>query len=102
MKNQVDSQHVIERINDEIAEVISHFVELENKGYLFKGRCPFHNEKTPSFTVTPARAMFKCFGCGKGGDAIHFIKEHEGVEFKEAVEIGAKKLNIDFHWAEKD
>lgn len=54
--------------------------------------------ETPSFFVNPAKNIYKCFGCGKGGNTIEFIKEDEGVDFKDAVEIGAKKLNIPFQW----
>lgn len=93
-------QDIIERINDEIVEIVSHYVELKKNGSLYKGLCPFHNEKTASFTVTPALGRYKCFGCGVSGDAIDFIMKHEGVEFREAVKIGAEKLKIDFSWKE--
>ena len=92
------TNQVIDQIKDEIQEVISHFIELKRSGIAYKACCPFHNEKTPSFQVSPAKGIYKCFGCGKGGDAINFIMEHEGVDFKRAVEIGAKKLNIGFEW----
>lgn len=95
----MDVREAIDRINEDIVEIISNYVEIKTIGNKFKGCCPFHNEKTPSFTITPARGIFKCFGCGEGGDAIAFIQKHEGVEFKEAVEIGAKKLNLDFEFA---
>ncbi|MCY1720194.1 DNA primase [Prolixibacteraceae bacterium Z1-6] len=94
----MDVKQVIERINDDIVEVVGNFIELKRNGRLYKACCPFHGEKTPSFTVTPERNMFKCFGCSEGGDAIRFIEKHEGVDFKEAVEIGAKKLHLDFSW----
>ena len=94
----MDAKRVIDHIKEEIAEVISHFVFLKQKGAKYTACCPFHNEKTASFHVNPAKGIFKCFGCGLGGDAIKFIMEHEGVDFKRAVEIGAKKLNIDFEW----
>lgn len=96
----MDVREVVDRINEDIADLISNYVELKTIGNKYKACCPFHNEKTPSFTVTPARGIFKCYGCGKGGDAITFIREHESCGFKEAVEIGAKKLNIDFTWIE--
>jgi DNA primase catalytic core len=92
---------VIERINDDVVEIVSHFVELKQRGRSYTGLCPFHGEKTPSFTVTPSRGIYKCFGCGKGGDAISFIMEHEHIDFKEAVNIGARKLNIQFEWKEQ-
>ena len=94
----MDVREVIDRINEDIAEVIGNYVELKTIGNKYKACCPFHNEKTPSFTVTPARGIYKCYGCGKGGDAISFIQDNQGVGFKEAVEIGAKKLNLDFTW----
>jgi len=94
----MDAREAIDRINDDIAEIVSHFVEIKPKGRSYWGCCPFHGEKTPSFTVTPDKGIYKCFGCGKGGDAISFIMEHEHVGFKEAVKIGAQKLKIDFDW----
>ena len=94
----MDADKVIDQINGDILSVISNFTELKKAGPSYSTCCPFHNEKTPSFVVTPAKGIFKCFGCGKGGNAIGFIMEHEGVDFKQAVEIGAKKLNIDFEW----
>ncbi|MCT4643635.1 MAG: DNA primase [Carboxylicivirga sp.] len=94
----MDAKRVIEQINDEIYEVVSGFVKLKKAGINYKACCPFHNEKTASFSVNPAKGIFKCFGCDKGGNAIEFIKEHENVDFKEAVEIGAKLLNLNFEW----
>lgn len=90
----------IERINGDIVEIVSHYVEIRKKGSNYEGSCPFHDEKTPSFMVSPARGIYKCFGCGKSGDAIDFIMNHEGVDFKEAVRIGAEKLKFDFSWKE--
>jgi len=92
----MEVREAIDRINEDIVEIIGNYVDIKTIGNKYRGCCPFHNEKTPSFTITPARGIFKCFGCGKGGDAITFIQEHENVEFLEAVEIGAKKLNLDF------
>ncbi len=94
----MDANRIIEHINGDILTVISNFIELKKSGTNHIACCPFHNEKTPSFSVNPAKGIFKCFGCGKGGDAIEFIKEHEGVDFKRAVEIGAKKLNLSLEW----
>ena len=94
----MDAKRVIEQINDEVYEVVSSFVKLKRAGTNYKACCPFHNEKTASFSVNPAKGIYKCFGCDKGGNAIEFIKEHENVEFKEAVEIGAKILNLNFEW----
>ena len=87
----------IERILDaaEITDVISDFVTLRKRGVNMLGLCPFHNEKTPSFTVSPAKGIFKCFGCGKGGNAVNFIMEHENLSYPEALKWLAKKYNID-------
>src|SRR5690606_17222309 len=87
----------IERILDaaEISDVISDFVTLRKRGINQLGLCPFHNEKTPSFTVSPAKGIFKCFGCGKGGNAVNFIMEHESLSYPEALKWLAKKYHID-------
>jgi DNA primase len=79
----------------DVVEVIGDFVTLKRKGHYYSGCCPFHNEKTPSFTVTPSKGIYKCFGCGKGGDAIQFIMEHEGASYVEAMAYMAKKYNIE-------
>jgi DNA primase len=94
-------KEAIDRINDDIVEVISHFVELKQQGRNYQGCCPFHNEKTPSFSVSPSKGIYKCFGCGKGGDAISFVMDHEKCEFMEAVRIGSKKLNLQVDWQEQ-
>ena len=94
----MNANKAIEQINEDILSVVEGFVKLKKRGSNYMGCCPFHNEKTPSFSVSPAKGIYKCFGCDKGGNAIGFIMEHENVEFKEAVEIGAKKLNLDFEW----
>lgn len=90
-------QATIERILDaaEISEVISDFVTLRKRGVNQLGLCPFHNEKTPSFTVSPAKGIFKCFGCGKGGNSVNFIMEHENLTYPEALKWLAKKFNIE-------
>ena len=86
----------IERIIDaaEISDVVSDFVTLRKRGVNMLGLCPFHNEKTPSFTVSPAKGIFKCFGCGKGGNSVNFIMEHENLSYPEALRWLAKKYNI--------
>lgn len=91
------SADIIARVKDEtdIVEVVRQHVQLKPAGAVFKGLCPFHKEKTPSFIVTPSRARWHCFGCGTGGDVISFIMEVEGVTFPEAVEILARPLDID-------
>ncbi len=79
----------------EISDVVSEFVTLKRRGVNQLGLCPFHNEKTPSFTVSPAKGIFKCFGCGKGGNAVNFIMEHEALSYPEALKWLAKKYHID-------
>ena len=90
-------QQTIGRIIDaaEITDVISDFINLRKRGVNYLGLCPFHNEKTPSFTVSPAKGIFKCFGCGKGGNSVNFIMEHENLTYPEALKWLAKKYNID-------
>jgi DNA primase len=87
----------IDRIIDaaEISDVVSDFVTLRKRGVNMLGLCPFHNEKTPSFTVSPAKGIFKCFGCGKGGNSVNFIMEHENLTYPEALKWLAKKYSID-------
>lgn len=77
-----------------IEEVVGEFVTLKKKGSNMWGNCPFHNEKTPSFSVNPARNIFKCFGCGKAGDSAKFLMEHEHLSYPEALRYLAKKYNI--------
>ena len=77
-----------------IEEVIGEFVKLDRKGPRYVGLCPFHNEKTPSFTVTPAKGIFKCFGCGAGGNAVTFLMKHQGMSYPEALKYLAKKYGI--------
>jgi DNA primase catalytic core len=86
----------IQEIKDaaQIVEIVGDFVKLSRKGVNYTGCCPFHTEKTPSFMVNPARGNFKCFGCGKSGDAIEFLREHEAMSFSEALTYIAKKSNI--------
>lgn len=78
-----------------IEDVVSSYVQLKKAGRSLKACCPFHNEKTPSFVVSPERQLAYCFGCNKGGDMFTFIEEIEGVDFKGAIEILAEKANID-------
>ncbi len=79
-----------------IEEVVGEFVTLKKRGANLWGNCPFHNEKTPSFSVNPARNIFKCFGCGKGGDSARFLMEHEHLTYPEALRYLAKKYNIQY------
>lgn len=87
----------VERIKDaaDIVDVVSEFVTLRKSGANYKGLCPFHNEKTPSFIVSPARGTCHCFGCGKGGNAIGFIMEHEQMNYPEALRWLARKYHIE-------
>jgi DNA primase len=78
----------------DIVEFISDYVTLKKSGQNFKGLCPFHSEKTPSFMVSPAKQIFHCFGCGAGGDAVSFLMKQENLSFGEAVRYMAKKANI--------
>ncbi len=90
-------QATIDRITEaaQIQDVVSDYVTLKKRGVNLLGLCPFHNEKTPSFTVSPAKGIFKCFGCGKGGNSVHFIMEHEQISYYEALKYLAKKYNIE-------
>jgi len=78
-----------------IDEVVGDFVLLKKRGSNLLGLCPFHNEKTPSFTVSPAKGFFKCFGCGKAGDSVTFIMEHEHITFPESLRYLANKYHIE-------
>lgn len=77
-----------------IEDVIGEFVTLKKRGANYLGNCPFHNEKTPSFTVSPAKGIYKCFGCGKAGNSVNFIMEHEHYSYPEALRFLANKYNI--------
>jgi DNA primase len=90
-------QAIIDRILDaaDIVQVISEYVTLRKRGVNFIGLCPFHNEKTPSFSVSPSRRIFKCFSCGKAGNVIHFLMEHEQMSYVEAIKTLGKKYGID-------
>ena len=81
--------------NTDIVDLIGQYVPLKRRGANYIGLCPFHREKTPSFTVAPDKQIFKCFGCSEGGTAIQFIKKIENLDFKEALEFLADKNNID-------
>ncbi len=87
----------IEKILDaaQIVDVIQEFVPLKKRGVNYLGLCPFHNEKTPSFTVSPTKEIFKCFGCGKVGNSVNFIMEHEHLTYPEALKYLAKKYHIE-------
>jgi DNA primase len=90
-------QATVQQILDatEIGDVIGEFVTLKRRGTNLIGLCPFHNEKTPSFSVSQSKGIYKCFGCGKGGSAVNFIMEHEHSSYTEALKWLAKKYNIE-------
>ena len=90
-------QSTIDRILDaaQIVDVVSEFVTLRKRGVNYIGLCPFHNEKTPSFSVSPSKGVCKCFSCGKGGNVVHFIMEHEQLSYYEALKWLARKYNIE-------
>lgn len=92
-------QETIQRIMDaaRIEEVIGDFVSLKKRGANHIGCCPFHNEKTPSFYVSPSKGIFKCFGCGEAGDVVAFLKKHEHYTYPEALQYLARKYNIEIH-----
>lgn len=90
-------QETVNRILDlaQVEEVIGDFVTLKRAGATYKACCPFHNEKTPSFVVSPSKGIYKCFGCGKSGTAVGFVMEHESMTYVEALRYLAKKYNIE-------
>ncbi len=89
-------EHTIEQVREanDIVEVISDYVQLKRSGRNFFGRCPFHNEKTPSFSVSSDKQIYHCFGCGAGGNVINFIMEHERLDFLSSVKLLADRANI--------
>ena len=88
-----DDVHEIKSRLD-IVEIVSEYASLKKRGRAFWACCPFHSEKTPSFSVSPERQTFHCFGCGKGGDVITFIMEAEHLEFREALERLAERAGV--------
>ena len=78
-----------------IVDIIGDYVTLKRKGVNYQACCPFHNEKTPSFVVSPSKGVYKCFGCGKGGNAVTFLMEHENVTYPEALKMVAKRYGIE-------
>ncbi len=91
------NQITIEKILDtaDIADVVGEFVTLKRRGVNLMGNCPFHDEKTPSFVVSPTKGIFKCFGCGKAGNSAGFIMEHNGLSYPEALRWLAAKYNVE-------
>jgi len=90
----VDEAAVYIRNNVDIVEVVSRYVSLKKVGRNYFGLCPFHSEKTPSFSVNPGKGIFKCFGCGEGGDVIKFLSKIENVSYREAVKMLATEVGI--------
>lgn len=91
------SKTIIDKVLDaaQIVDVISDFVALKRRGANYTACCPFHNEKTPSFSVSPSKGIFKCFGCGKAGNAVNFVMEHEQLTYVEAIRFLGKKYGIE-------
>lgn len=96
------SQQTIQEIQSRIdmLDVVGNFVKLKRRGTNYLGLCPFHNEKTPSFTVSPSKEIYKCFGCGKSGNAIGFVMEHEKFTYPEALKWLANRYNIEIEETE--
>ncbi|OHB13457.1 MAG: DNA primase [Candidatus Zambryskibacteria bacterium RIFCSPLOWO2_12_FULL_45_14] len=94
MRGSVDT--IKEKLD--IREIVSQYVKLEKAGQSFKARCPFHNEKTPSFFVSPVRQSFYCFGCGAKGDIFTFVQEIEGLEFREALKFLAERAGVELEY----
>ena len=92
------SDDIIEevRTKNDIVDVISQYVRLTRKGSSYFGLCPFHNEKTPSFSVTPSKQMYYCFGCGAGGNVFNFVMEYENYSFGEALSIWQRGQEYSF------
>src|ERR1700751_4057370 len=90
------SPQTIEQITNriDIIDVVSEFVKLKKRGANYLGLCPFHNEKTPSFTVSPVKEIYKCFGCGRSGNTISFLMEHEKYSYAEALRWLAARYNV--------
>ncbi len=95
MIDQATVDKVLETANSQIVEVVSDYVTLRRRGINYLGNCPFHNEKTPSFTVSPHKGIFKCFGCGEGGNALNFVMKHDQLSFVDAIKYLGKKFNIE-------
>ena len=98
MISEKSVQEIIEAAK--VEEVIQDYVNLKRRGVNMIGLCPFHNEKTPSFTVSPSKNIYKCFGCGKGGNAVQFLMDHDNMTFPEALRHLAKKFNIEIEETE--
>src|SRR4030088_2664348 len=91
-------QQILSRID--IIEIVGGFVKLKKRGANYMGLCPFHNEKSPSFTVSPAKEIYKCFGCGRSGNSISFLMEAEKYSYTEALRWLAAKYNVEIEETE--
>lgn len=98
MISQQTIQQILSRID--VVEIVGSFVKLKKRGINYLGLCPFHNEKTPSFTVSPTKEIYKCFGCGKSGNTISFLMEHEKYSYVEALRWLANKYNVEIEETE--
>jgi DNA primase (bacterial type) len=98
------SAESVERVKQaaDIVEVISAHTDLRRQGARWTGLCPFHEERTPSFSVNPAEKLYYCFGCGAGGDTIKFVEEKEGLGFAEAVELLADRYGVELERERED
>jgi len=94
LNNAIMDQASEVREKIDIVSFISEYLPLKKMGRNFKANCPFHNEHTPSFIISPERQIWHCFGCGKGGDAFTFLMEYENMEFPEALRALAKKAGV--------
>lgn len=95
MIERADVDRIMDAVN--IVDVVSEFVTLRRSGVNFKGLCPFHDDKTPSFIVSPSKGICHCFACGKGGNAVNFLMEHEQLSYPDALRWLARKYNIEIH-----
>ena len=84
----------------DIVDVIGNYIEIKKTGANFKAACPFHDEKTPSFVISPQKQIYHCFGCGAGGDAIKFVMEYEKLSYPEAIEKLASQYNYSLHYTQ--
>ncbi len=96
------SKSTIQKVNDaaDLLDVVGSFIKLKKRGANYLGNCPFHNEKTPSFTVSPSKGIYKCFGCGKAGNVITFVQEHEKLSYPESITWLAKRYHIEVEQTE--
>jgi DNA primase len=102
LRRRMISPHTIQQITNriDVMDVVGEFVKLKKRGTNYLGLCPFHNEKSPSFTVSPAKEIYKCFGCGKSGNSITFLMEHEKFSYVEALRWLAARYNIEIEETE--